>query len=313
MSNTSPKSTDRTAKPFTTISAHKSYIRRIAYLPGGERAVTCSYDGTVRIWDVEKGVQEGRSMMHGNRVRGLAVTSDGKRILSGGEDKRIRVWDVDTQQPIEELGSHTSADVRCLSLSPDGRLAASGDSVGNLVIREMKMGGETKHSIHAGSEVYSLGFSPNGEKLACASEDRTIRCWDSETGESIGKPWTGHMGNVFSLSLSPDGTKVASASWDKTVRLWDTNSGDPIGHPLQHEAWLLAVTFSPSGEFVTSGGSDGKVSIWRVPWWESQKQVIVTLTHRPTLYSLPQAHRSLLATAWDLDEMWVIMIKEDRS
>jgi WD40 repeat protein len=116
-------------------------------------------------------------------------------------------------------------------------------------------------------------------------DDRTIRCWDPETGESIGEPWTGHTGGVYSLSLSPDGTKVASGSDDNTVRFWDSRSGDPIEHPLQHEEPVYAVAFSPSGEFVASAGYDGKLSIWRVPWWDdSQKQVITTLTYLPTLF-----------------------------
>jgi WD40 repeat protein len=102
MSKTSEKSVDLTAKPLMTMSGHEEDIRKIAYLPGGERIVTCSFDKTVRIWDVENGEQEGTTMEHEGWVDGLAVTRDGKRILSGGEDKRIRVWDVETHELIEE-------------------------------------------------------------------------------------------------------------------------------------------------------------------------------------------------------------------
>ncbi|KIJ09286.1 hypothetical protein PAXINDRAFT_87685 [Paxillus involutus ATCC 200175] len=288
MSNTSQKSTDLTAKPLTTMSGHEDYIRRIAYLPGGKRVVTCAHDKTVRIWDVEKGKQEGTSMVHEGWLHGLAVTRDGKRILSGGKDGRINVWDVETHEQIEEWASHAGR-IWCIALSPDDQLAASGAEDGKIVIREMKEHGEIKHSIDAGRRVESLDFSPNGEKLAyglfSASHDRTIRCWDPETGESIGEPWTGHMGGVSSLSLSPDGTKLASASYDNTVRFWNSRSGDPIEHPLQHEDPVYAVAFSPSGEFVASAGGDGKLSIWRVPWWDdSQKQVITVLTYLPTRF-----------------------------
>jgi WD40 repeat protein len=66
--------------------------------------------------------------------------------------------------------------------------------------------------------------------------------------------WSHELSGIL-LSLSPDGTKIASASRDKTVRFWDAHSGDPIEHPLQHEAGVFAVAFSPSGEFVASGGT----------------------------------------------------------
>jgi WD40 repeat protein len=84
-----------------------------------------------------EGKQEGTSMVHEGWVYALAVTRDGKRILSGGEDKRIRVWDVETHELIEEWASHTG-DICCIALSPDDRLAASGDVDGKIVIREMK-------------------------------------------------------------------------------------------------------------------------------------------------------------------------------
>ncbi|KAF8833686.1 kinase-like protein [Paxillus ammoniavirescens] len=99
-----------------------------------------------------------------------------------------------------------------------------------------------------------------------------IRCWNSETGKSIGQPWIGHTNSVHSLSLSPDGTKLASTSWDRTIRYWNACTGEPIEQPLQHWGGQYAVAFSPSGEFVASGGRN--VSIWRVPWWDaSQKQL----------------------------------------
>jgi WD40 repeat protein len=327
-----------------TMSGHEGVVRGIAYLPGGERIVTCSLDKTVRIWDVENGEQEGTSMKHKDRLFGLAVTRDGKRILSGGDSGRIiKVWDVETHELIEEWGSYSSW-IFCVVISPDDQLAASCDINGTIVIREMREGGlgEIRHSIDAGSGVHSLCFSPNGGKLACtvgsllgggsdihvydvesgelvlgplkghqylvrcvlwafdgsqlfsASDNHAIRCWDSDTGESIGDPWTGHTDTVNSLSLSPDGTKIASASDDQTVRFWDAQSGDPIAQPLYHDNVPVAVTFSPSGEFVASGGSDTKVSIWRVPWWvEGRKQVITTPTYlqRCSLpYPLLQAH-----------------------
>jgi hypothetical protein len=107
MSKTSEKSVDLTAKPLMFMSGHKDDIRKIAYLPGGERIVTSSFDKTVRIWNVENGEQEGTTMEHKGWVSGLAVTRDGKRILSGGYDKRISVWDVETHELIEEWENET--------------------------------------------------------------------------------------------------------------------------------------------------------------------------------------------------------------
>jgi WD40 repeat protein len=224
MSNTLENSTDFMANPLMTISGHQGDIYGIAYLPGGERVVTCSYDKTVRIWDVEKGEQEGTSMVHEGHVQCLAVTSDGKKILSGGEDRRIRVWDVETHEQIEQWASHTG-DILCIALSPDNQLAASasgsGGDDGKIVIGEMKESGKIKHSIDTGHFVWSLCFSPNGEKLACAIQvdnyghqefDIDIHVYDVESGKLVLDSIQGHEDWVSCVLWSVDGSQLFSAS-----------------------------------------------------------------------------------------------------
>ncbi|KAF8835697.1 WD40 repeat-like protein [Paxillus ammoniavirescens] len=233
MSNLSRKSVDLALKPITTISGHEATILSIAYLPDGERVVSCSDDRTVRIWDAGNAEQEGTSMQHDGRVYTLTVTRDGQRILSGGKDRGIKVWDVETHELIEEWESH-EGDILAIALSPDNRLAANGDGKGKIVIREMKKGqepSEVKRLIEAGSSdtsVYSLCFSPNGEKLACAVNkqgrevdlgigDYAIQVYDVESGELILGPIIGHEDWIRCVLWSLDGTQLFSASDDHNI------------------------------------------------------------------------------------------------
>ncbi|KIK77809.1 hypothetical protein PAXRUDRAFT_165674 [Paxillus rubicundulus Ve08.2h10] len=329
LSNTSRKSVDYSGEPLVTIPGHEGMISGIAHIPGRNRFVTCSFDRTVRVWDVENGKQEGMSMEHEDEVYGLAVTRDGKQMISGGRDERMKVWDVETHELIKEWGIQTGG-IWCVALSPDDRLVASGGGKGKIMIGEMKRAGENKHSIETGLSVNSICFSPTGDKLAftankhggrgrggnytvqvyhvesgklilgpinhkawvncviwsldasqlfSASSDRTIKCWNSKTAKPIGQPWTGHSDIVNFLSLSPDGRRLASTSPDGAIRFWDAHSGNSIEQPLQHKYSLLTVTFSPSGEFVASGGRDGEISIWRVPWWNVSQNVMIYYVH----------------------------------
>ncbi len=72
-------------------------------------------------------------------------------------------------------------------------------------------------------EVYAAEFSPDGQRVVTASEDKTARVWDAVTGEPIGEPMK-HDGAVYSASFSPDGQRVVTASDDNTARLWDVVS-----------------------------------------------------------------------------------------
>jgi WD40 repeat protein len=58
-------------------------------------------------------------------------------------------------------------------------------------------------------------------RIVTASEDKTARLWDGQTGKPIGEPLRGHGDRVVSAAFSPDGRRIVTASWDKTARLWD--------------------------------------------------------------------------------------------
>jgi CHAT domain/WD domain, G-beta repeat len=62
-------------------------------------------------------------------------------------------------------------------------------------------------------------FSPDGTRLATASDDNTARIWDATTGQELTR--VSHEGRVVGVAFSPDGTRLATASTDKTARIWN--------------------------------------------------------------------------------------------
>ncbi|KAL2142978.1 hypothetical protein VTI28DRAFT_500 [Corynascus sepedonium] len=109
--------------------------------------------------------------------------------------------------------------------------------------------------------VMGLAFSPDGATLASASDDTTIRLWDSATGAHR-QTLEGHSDTVMGVVFSPDGIILVSASDDTTMRLWDTATGAYRQTLEGHRDAIRAVTFSPDGTTLASASDDNTIRLW---------------------------------------------------
>ena len=104
-------------------------------------------------------------------------------------------------------------------------------------------------------------FSPDGRRLATASNDRTVRVWDLESGERLAE-LRGHTERVWDVAWSADGQLLATASNDFTARLWNAESGAPLA-VLRSRLQVYLARWSPDGETLYVAPFDGRVRIVR--------------------------------------------------
>jgi WD40 repeat protein len=111
------------------------------------------------------------------------------------------------------------------------------------------------------SSVRAVVFSPDGQLVASASGDSTVRVWETATG-ACRHELKGHTEYVYAVVFSPDGQLVASASNDTTVRVWETATGACRSVLEGHSGLVSTVVFSPDGQLVASASDDSTVRVW---------------------------------------------------
>ena len=118
--------------------------------------------------------------------------------------------------------------------------------------------------------VDSAAFSPDGSRIVSASNDETVKIWDTQTGECI-RTLTGHTSCVHTAAFSPDGSRIMSAGWwDRTIRIWNTETGKCIqilkkslfNNKEGHTKAIAYAAFSPDGKRIASTSTN--ILIWDI-------------------------------------------------
>jgi eukaryotic-like serine/threonine-protein kinase len=131
--------------------------------------------------------------------------------------------------------------------------------------------------IRVGTEVLGVAFSPDGELLASAGGDGTIKVWNSRTGELVRDLPAAHSDSVASVTFDPDGLYLASVGADKWVKVWDLATWkEEFRRPcntVRKFGNACTVAFSPNGRRLAAG-RDGTVMVWD---WKKKDQAATTL------------------------------------
>jgi WD40 repeat protein/tRNA A-37 threonylcarbamoyl transferase component Bud32 len=303
------------ARPILTAPENIEIPRGMAFSPDGLHLALACGDGVIRVLDTETGrvVLRSRSA-HTDAVRGVAYGPEGTRLASVGGDGAVKVWNAATGQEAITLHADRNLLARSVAFGPARdpvRLAVAYDD-GTIGVWQAPRDTSRCDALRVltGHEgvVYGAAYSLDGQHIATASGDRTIRIWEAATGRER-FVLKGHLSQVYSVAWSPDGKHLASAGADKVIRIWDATAGGPVRTLPGHADDIWCVAYSRDGRLASVDGK-GIVRLWDATTGRAIRTIAAEDLGVWSAAFSPDGNRLLLGCGGGIIQIWDTIAEE---
>ena len=253
-----------TGRRMHEFTEHSDVISSVAFSPDGERLLTASWDGTARVWNVERGEQI-NLFAHGPRIANARFSPDGRSVLTGDEPGTARLWDTDSGLLVQKFV--TNAKDVFVAFNRTGTRIATGNAK-QVIIWNRKTGERIAERESYDTRLLEFASCRGGDDqpeceylLWVRDGAKVVDIWDTLQSAEPGA-LSDHRRAITSLHVSTDGLFAVTASIDYTAKIWNLQTGKMVTELLGHEGPLEHARFSRDGRGVITASADRTVRIW---------------------------------------------------
>jgi len=249
-----------------SLTGHNHFVSDVVMSSDGQFALSCSWDSTLRLWDLNQAKSTRTFRGHDKDVLSVAFSADNRQIVSGSRDKTIKLWNTLGQCKYTIKDECHDEWVSCVRFSPNTQnpiiVSCGWDKkikVWNLTNCRLK----TNHMGHTGY-MNTVTVSPDGSLCASGGKDGCAMLWDLNDGKHL---YTLDGQDIInSLVFSPNRYWLCAAA-GKNVTIWDLESKSVVSTlslAEEKHATCLSLAWSADGATLFAGYSDNQIRVWGV-------------------------------------------------
>ncbi|EON62752.1 hypothetical protein W97_01977 [Coniosporium apollinis CBS 100218] len=201
----------------------------------------------------------------------IVTSSEGKRAASTGFGGEVKFWACGedgtwTKEDVELDVPPRAGELWAIALSGDGRYLASSSYDGKMSMWDLAAGDgaatRIRHYETKGSFGTCVDISTDAALLASGHQNGSLHIFNNTTSRLL-HSLPGLLSPIRSIRFSPLSTLLAAAGDSRIIGLYDVRSGEQVAQLLGHQAWIMSLDWSDTGEWLLSGAWDGKAKVWR--------------------------------------------------
>jgi guanine nucleotide-binding protein subunit beta-2-like 1 protein len=258
--------------PKRALVGHSHFVSDVVISSDGQYALSGSWDGTLRLWDLNTGVCTRQFIGHTKDVLSVAFSPDNRQIVSSSRDRTVKLWNTLGECKYTLSDDGHSDWVSCVRFSPSGSNAAIVSCGWDKLVKVWNGTNCKLRTNLVGHRGYlnTVTVSPDGSLCASGGKDTVAVLWDLNDGKRLYSLEAGDI--IHSLVFSPNRYWLCAAT-ESAIKIWDLESKAEVANltvdfgPLGKKAlvpYCTSLAWSPSGTILYSGYTDNKVRVWEV-------------------------------------------------